>query len=386
MNNLSAIYQLKTANLDIYGSSVFLNKIAQSIKLGDSKEFLEITKTAFLYGYQISQFLNKPNAEKADFSSFLYDNFNILLIILSGYLAIKLSIFVFLKLSSHNGAGFIKYLKLTLFGVTNFNEALSSTLSLLFLSLNLFLFFNLNFLSGTIKTESVIVDQTQLIDSIDEIINNDKKIIINFSDVFVLADAPGNSFFKKLYDRKREQNKILVIPQDKGVQILSKVIEQGLTKYFFFSIETSLIYVMTALSDYTDKNTICFFKSTNFYEILGVFAMRKSLDEFKKKIIHNYIDKAFENGLYSTMFANLKSISMSALEKNIKAFKNREDFIQEFTNASNVEIVNFKLIFIYFFSILAIIFIIFILNLLYNRFKSKLIHLKIVLYNSLCYT
>ena len=385
MNNLSAIYQLKTANLDIYGSSVFLTFKEQNGKLGNFKEFLEMTKTVSLYGYQISQFLNKPNAEKADFSLFLYNNLSILLFILLGYLTIKLSIFLFLKLSSHKSAGFIKYLKLTLFGVTNFNEALSSTLSLLFLSLNLFLFFNLNFLSGTIQTESVIVDQTHLIDSIDKIINNDKTIIINFSDEFVLTGAPSNSFFKKLYDRKVEQNKIFVVQQDKGLEMLTEVIEQGLAKYFIFSIDTTLIYIMTVISDYSDKNVICFLKPTNFYEILTVFAMRKSLDESKKKIIHNYIDIAFENGLYSTLIANFKSISMLALEKNIKAFKNRKDFIQEFTNASNVKIGNFKRIFIYFFSILAIIFMIFILNLLYNRFKSKLIHLKIVLCNSLYY-
>ena len=385
MNNLSAIYQLKTANLDIYGSSVFLTFKEQNGKLGDFKEFLEMTKTVSLYGYQISQFLNKPNSEKADFSLFLYNNLSILLIIFLGYLTIKLSIFLFLKLSSHKSAGFIKYLKLTLFGVTNFNEALSSTLSLLFLSLNLFLFFNLNFLSGTIQTESVIVDQTQLIDTIDKIINNDKTIIINFSDEFVLTGAPSNSFFKKLYDRKIEQNKILAIQQGKVVEILNKVIEQGLAKYFYFSIDSNLIYALTVLSEFSDPSMICFLKSTNFYEILGVFAMRKSLDESKKKIIHKNIDIAFENGFYSIMDTNIKSISMSALEKNIKVFENRKDFIQEFTNASNVKIGNFKRIFIYFFSILAIIFIVFILNLLYNRFKSKLIHLKIVLYNSLYY-
>ena len=138
-------------------------------------KFLEMPKTQFAAPYQVSQFLNKPNTQKTDVSSFLYNNLGVLLIILLGYLAVKLSTFLFLKLSNPNH-NFAKNLKLILLKMFSINRNLTFKLALLFLSLDLFLFFNFNFLRGTIKTDSVTVNTNEIIDSISQLMNNEKTL------------------------------------------------------------------------------------------------------------------------------------------------------------------------------------------------------------------
>ena len=83
-----------------------------------------------------------------------------------------------------------------------------SALSLTFVFLNLFLFFNLNFLKNSIKTDKVVIDTSEIIDSNEEMMNTDKTLAFHYSDLFIFAEAPLESHLKRLYDRKKE-NEIL---------------------------------------------------------------------------------------------------------------------------------------------------------------------------------
>ena len=96
----------------------------------------------------------------SDFSSFLFKNHKILLIALLGYLAVVLVSLAFPRII---GLGYDrpKSLKLVLFHIFFLDHTqlprVSMRLALIFLSVNLFLFFDLLFLTGTIKTEKVII-------------------------------------------------------------------------------------------------------------------------------------------------------------------------------------------------------------------------------------
>ena len=370
-NNLSAIFLLKSNQIDIHAWPVPLSVQARTGDLGFYGEFLEITKTITTSDFRVGNFLNRPNAEKADFSSFLYNNLNLLLIMSIGYLLIKLSALIFLELSNQNS--FVRNLKLVLLRIFNIKQNVSSTLALLFLSLNLFMFFSLNFLRGTIKTESVIANTTQLTDSSDKIINNDKTLVfVNFEES-VLSHAPSNSLLKKLYDKKKKENDIFIIRQNLNSNDYNRFLNKGLTSYLFFADDVTLVFFLSFSSNYSPPGLISFLKSANYYELLSVFTMRRNLDKNKKILIHKNIDLAFENGFLSNMFFKIKSKTFSNVEKNTKVFRTKEDFVDEFTSASDVDFENYKRIFVYFYSILITILIIFVFQKSLNRLKKSLI-------------
>ena len=365
-NNLSAIFLLKSNQIDIHAWPVPLCVQKRTGNLGFYNEFLEITKTVASSDFRVGNFLNKPNAEKTDFSSFLYNNLNLLLIMLIGYLLIKLSALIFSKLSYHQSL--LKNLKLVLLRAFNINQR-ASIIGLLILSLNLFMFFSLTFLRGTIKTDSVIVNTTQLTDSSNKIINNDKTLVIVYYEEIVLSDAPSKSFLKKLYDKKKKENLIFVIRQGFNANNLIKFINQGLTNYLIFADDVTLIFLLSHFSNYSPPGLISFLKSANYYELLSVFTIRRNLDENKKKLINKNIDIAFENGFLSNMLFKIKSKTFSNIEQNTKVFKTKEDFVDEFTSTSDVDFENYKRIFIYFYSILITILFVFAFQKLCNRLK-----------------
>ena len=382
INNLSAIFFLKSSIVDIFAWPTELGLQERSGHLGESK-FLQMTKVVSADPGRVGQFLNKPNLRKTDISSFLYNNLSILSIILLGYLMIKLSNLIFLKLSKQNNLSFVKTLKLTILRLLNLNQNASSTFVLLFLSLNIFLFFTLTVLKGTINTESVVVDQTKLIDSTDKIMNNDKILVTYYNEKSLLSDAPSNSFLKKLYDKKAKENKIFIFQKNLNVNDFKKFIDHGLATYLTISDYTSLLHFLSYISVYSTPDLISFLKSTNYYEKLSAFTMRRNLDKNKKKLIHKNIAIAFENGFLSYFNNKIKSISFSRLERYTKVFKTKEEFINEFTSTSSLNFENYKQTFFTFFVILAVTLTIFVFDKYNNKLKILYFHLKRV-FHAIC--
>ena len=367
IDNSSAVYLLKNNLIDIYAWPVGFYE--RSNHFSYVSNFLEISKPQSIEPYQTSQFLNKPTTQKTDFSSFLYNNLGVLLIILLGYLAVKLSTFLFLKLSNPNH-NFAKNLKLILLKMFSINRNLKFKLALLFLSLDLFLFFNFNFLSGTIKTDSVTVNTNEIIDSISQLMNNDKTLYLHYGGEFLLKNAPENSFLKKMYDKKAKQNTIYIFQPSKNIGLINDLIDTGLDSFLFFGTSLGLTYYSSIFSHYANKNLVVFMKPRNFYEILQSFPLRKNLDEIKKKHIQQSAEITLEHGFLFKMNFQMKLIALLSLERNTKVFKTKKDFINEFTYSSNLKFGNFERIFISFYSILTIILIIFIFQKTKNRFKK----------------
>ena len=380
MDNFSGVFSLKSNQIDIFAWPAQLTTQERIGQLGYYNKIFETKKIVVSEPFKVAHFLNEPNLKNTDFSSFLYNNFGILTIILLGYLLVKLSTFVFLKLSNRNHS-FFENLKLVLFRIFRINQNVSSTLGLLFLSLNLFLFFNLTLLSGTIKTESVVVNTTDLLDSIDKIMNTDRILIINYDAENILSDAPGNSFLKKLYDKKTKANEICVIKQTSKTDTFKKIVNHGLDNYLIFGGDIISIQILAVLSYYSIPGSISFMKSSIYYESLGAFPIRKNLDENKKKLIYKNIDIALENGFLINMMTKIQLLIKSRLKENAYVFKRKEEFVDEFTSASNVKFANYKRIFIAFFSILIIILIVFVFQKYHNRFKKFYFHLKRAFYS-----
>ena len=379
INNSSAVYLLKNNVIDIFAWPA--DTYERSNHKSYVGKFLEMSKTQYVESYQVSQFLNKPTTQKTDVSSFLYNNLVVLLIILLGYLAVKLSTFLFLKLSNPNH-NFSKNLKLILVKMFSINRNLTFKLALLFLFLDLFLFFNLNFLSGTIKTDSVTVNTNEIIDSISQLMNNDKTLALNYADEFLLTNAPENSFLKKMYDKKAKQNMLYIFRKFQSIDSVNKVIDT-LDSYLFFASNAGLISFSFEILDYVYNNLVIFMKPRIFFEILRSFLFRKNLDEIKKNFIRQSAEISLEHGLMFKMSYQMKSIALSSLEKKTKVFKTKEDFVNEFTYASNVKFGNFERIFISFYSILIIILMVFIFQKTKKHLKKLYFKMKRML-NSIC--
>jgi hypothetical protein len=68
--------------------------------------------------------------------------------------------------------------------------------------LSLFLFLNLEILNSTIKTDNVIVDTTNLIDSSSKMMNTHKTMLIPLDNQHIFSKAPENTFLRKFYNKK----------------------------------------------------------------------------------------------------------------------------------------------------------------------------------------
>ena len=79
IDNSSAVYLLKNNIIDIYAWPQ--DSYERPNHLSYVGKFLEMSKIQAVTPYRVSQFLNKPTTQKTDFSSFLYNNLGVLLIL-----------------------------------------------------------------------------------------------------------------------------------------------------------------------------------------------------------------------------------------------------------------------------------------------------------------
>ena len=112
-----------------------------------------LLQSPFNRSHTIGQFI-RPNSEKNDLSSFLFQNVHLLLMLLIGHFSVM--IVSFLIKSSRWQTNVFERLKSTavrmLFDNPSSPSKVAFKLAALLLCFNWFLFFNLNFISGTIKT------------------------------------------------------------------------------------------------------------------------------------------------------------------------------------------------------------------------------------------
>lgn len=218
-----------------------------------------------------------------DLLSFLYSSFSLNLIIVLGYLTIVLLVCLVPKLI-HSGYGRLQSLRLIaklLFIDPNRLPRLSRKLAVLVLFLNWFFFFNSNFLSSNIKTESVLVKTDEIIVSSLQLLNSKKNFATIFQDSHILRTMPANSLLKKVSDRKH-----FVIDMGSDSGAIAQIAAQGIGSLFFLARNIALLRLLLMfVPNASSANMVEFLTPNKYHEWLTVFYIRPSLDEQRKRFI-----------------------------------------------------------------------------------------------------
>ena len=229
----------------------------------------------------MAQFL-APFSKRLDFAYFLVTNLHLLAFIILGFLLIALMATIFPKLTHENGSSRPKSLKTILFHTLfiDYNQLPRVHLRLLFLSFSLFLLLNLNFLSNSIKTDKVLVPTDEIVDSISKLIKTPKTLAMDANTLSRFKTAPDGSSFKQL-----SKKDVITV---NSLKDLNQMKSTGLHRHVIFSSHTELVYLMSLVSEHArDNGLIAFHKSTDYFETLIAFLMRRNFDEKRKRFINH---------------------------------------------------------------------------------------------------
>ena len=250
--------------------------------------FLFDSKSVSNLQLEICQFLIQPNNfEKSDFSAFLFDNINLLSYILIGYLLIFIITFILLPKVSHNS---LKNRKLILTKILFFNynqlRTLSSKIALIFLFFNLFIFILTNMLTNFIKTDAVIVNTDELIDTDDKLLKTTKIFAIDPKNAnFFRGNQNQNSLLTKLVNQKIKEDKCLII-NSSGIKKFNHIISKNeLPSLFVFGGKHALLKLVSDILPLT-KNQFAFKSKHSYYDSVLVIYLRKNLKATDKNFIH----------------------------------------------------------------------------------------------------
>ena len=206
--------------------------------------------------------------------------------IFSGYLLVTILIFA-LSLAIHRCSDYAKRLKLTadrvLYEPSQF-YSLSFKLALAFLFFKVFVFFNQNFLGGGIKTDKVVIDTSEIINSLPKLMETQKTMLVFYDEADQLSSAPEHSFWWKLAKKPR-----FLITQSVSSENLNALVAKQMDSYFVIAIDYDLYYEMFLLSSFSKPGSwVAFVRSQIYREsFLQVCYLRRGLEADKKKFIHN---------------------------------------------------------------------------------------------------
>lgn len=212
------------------------------------------------------------------------------MVILSGYLLVTILVFVLSQLI-HPCFNYAKRLKLILCKTmfVSSNHSLSLRLAMVFLSFNLFMFFNSNFLCGDIKTAKITIDTTPLIDTISKLMRTEKIMVTNYEEDSVMKLAADHSFLGKLAKKRRFVLKQSMSDEDRNV-----LMARRMDSYFFMSIDLDLYFAMAAFASYSKLDGLVAFIRSQIYResFLRAFYMRRGLEKNKKRFVHQrFVDR-----------------------------------------------------------------------------------------------
>ena len=277
---------LETNEIDVYYAG--LNLCAQSL-LEKYDKFIEPSGTKTGLAFEFGQILKKPvNLEESDFSSFLFENLNLLSYILIGYFLLFFFGFIcFKKLFPFLNP--LKKLKLIssklLFNNHIQLRKLSPKFAYILLFFNLFLFILIQLLTNFIKTDKVTLNTDELIDTNEKILSNSKILYTRIENLRQFSHFPESSLLFKLVKRKKEQDQYLTkLNQTKIDEIIKKGQSSSI---LIFENRPMLLNFLLSFSMFT-KNPIIFLKSGNYHQNIYVYFMRRRLDKNKKKFINQW--------------------------------------------------------------------------------------------------
>ena len=259
-------------------------------------KLIEFSKTVLQNEIGIGQVLNEPNSlEKADFSSFLFENWNLLSYMLIDYLLLFFFSYIFLRKLFHLFSPLKKsklILSKLLYGDYTQIRALSPEVAIIFLFFNLFLFILISLLTNFIKTDAVIVNTDEIIDSDEKLLSTSKIIFTQYHLLEYFNSFPKNSLLFKLFKRKREDNQYIT-REFNATEIVKIIFTGKSSSLFVFDTKMSVFFSLWGCAMYM-KNPIIFKKHTNYHEIYFIYQMRKKLEKNKKKFINQwYVKKKF---------------------------------------------------------------------------------------------
>lgn len=222
----------------------------------------------------------RPNSRSYDLSSFLVENVPLLAYVLLGYLLLAITTAILPQLTHANHSSCWKSLKLVLLKVPfmDHSQLPRVHLRIMLFFFSIFLFFQLNFLSNTIKTEKVTIPTDDLIDSPAKLLATTKTLTINQGGLKWLKQAPEGSFLRKLLCVK----KIAEI----DAKDLDKM-RKNIDGYLTLEKEIAVVFWMSLFSqDARDSGVVAFLPEVTYYETLDGFTMRRSLEEERERFIN----------------------------------------------------------------------------------------------------
>lgn len=240
---------------------------------------------------QVGQFIAPGKSKESDlFTAFLFNHFQLLVIMISGYLSIAVLAFMFPKLIRRH-FNRLKSLKLLIFELPVVHPSrlprFVPNFALIWLFLNGFflLFFNGNFLLGSIQTDHTVVDTSEIIDSSYKLTNTPKTLIILLDDQKTLSQSPRRSLLRKISEKKAFVLGAKVTEKEMSLVTQGKMLEN----YFFFHSYTHLLFILSVAAPFASSaNLVAFTPFQSYYEICTAFYMRSSLDEQRKRFIHQW--------------------------------------------------------------------------------------------------
>lgn len=254
-----------------------------------------ISTSLIFFSLRYGQFILPGKSKHLNLLSFLYNSLELNLIIVLGYLSIILLTGLLPNLihPNYNRLKSLRLMSIQMFFLPHDHlPKLSRKLAVLMLFFNCFFFIASNFLSGTIKTESVLVDTDELITSSFKLLNSKKTFVTNPADEIVLRRLPTNSPLKKLSEKKLAEKKYYVI----DYKTLGQFFENGMSSYYFVSKYIGVVWKLWALAPLDSSgNMVVFMTQKKYHEWLTVYIFRKSLDEQRKRFIRRrYVRRGFQ--------------------------------------------------------------------------------------------
>ena len=224
-----------------------------------------------------------PKRQATDFTSFLFENKRLLLVMMSGYLLIILLALAFSK--TRIIGNIFRVLKQVLSSVFyGVGQYAVRKLALLLLFFSLFMFINKTLLLSSIKTEKCTTNTDEILDSASKLIATPKMLVVNFEEDGTLRRALEQSFLGRLAKKHRFVHNA---PISKEQQIA--LMKQPLDSMFFFSSEIYLCFTLSFFAAFANQGGLIAFVSTRIYSesFLRVFYLRRSLEEEKKRFVHS---------------------------------------------------------------------------------------------------
>lgn len=247
---------------------------------------IEMSKVISTTTYRTGQLLHKPKAsDEPDIASFLIENINLVIYIFICHLLTIIIVFILSKYLKIKIKDY--YDLLVLNPAVLINKASKIYYRPILLAHCVFLFLTFNILNNMIKTDSVLLDTSDFIDSIYKFNKTHQKLVPLLDEASFLTNK-NNRFLFQLYQRKKRLKELIdkdfLKKKKMKFKDMMKMIDSNSNGFFYFLHRNVFILTMNIFSKHM-KDKIMFLNPTNYLDLNIVNIYRKNLEPKIKKII-----------------------------------------------------------------------------------------------------